>query len=81
MAAMRDCQAMLLTEWGSPTGEVDQLDGVVGEQRVLPSGDRQVVLDVAGGLLLRHRRHLVTDRDPLVQGRQDAVLHPFRSVG
>ncbi|WP_143670055.1 hypothetical protein [Streptomyces sp. Ag109_G2-15] len=30
-------------------GEVDQLDGVVGEQGVLPSGDREVVLDVAGG--------------------------------
>ncbi|MGW6356893.1 DDE-type integrase/transposase/recombinase [Streptomyces sp. NPDC055092] len=40
-----------------------------------------MVLDVAGGLFLGHGRHLVADRDPLVQGRQDAVLHPLVQGG
>ncbi|MGW6151690.1 hypothetical protein ACWFRM_00930 [Streptomyces sp. NPDC055144] len=45
-------------------GEVDQVHGVVGEQRIGPAGDRQVVLDVAGGLLLGHGQH--PDRVQLV---------------
>ena len=46
-------------------------DGVVGEERVVASGEREVVAEVAGGFGEVHRFELVADRDALIEGGED----------
>ena len=47
-------------------------DGVVGEQRVVAAGQRQVVAQVTTGLLVGHQR----DRVALVERGAHAEFHP-----
>ena len=62
-------------------GLVDQRGGVVGEQGVRPSGQGDVVAQVAAGLLGRHGGHGVAQPDPLVEGGEDAEFHPSSQGG
>jgi hypothetical protein len=47
----------------APAGPMDERDSVVGEQRVLASGQLQVVAQVAAGFGLGHGRHRVAQPD------------------
>ena len=51
-------------------------DRVVGEQRVVAPGQRQVVTQVAAGLLVGHGRHRVAQPDALVERGEHAEFHP-----
>jgi hypothetical protein len=54
---------------------VDQRGGGVGEQGVGPSGEREVMAQIAVGLLGGHRGHGVAQPDELVQCGEDAEFH------
>ena len=57
------------------SGGVDQGDGVVGVEGVGSSGDLHVVGDVVAGLLGRHCRHRVAQRDALFEGCEGTHAH------
>jgi hypothetical protein len=60
----------------TPAGLMNERDRVVGEQRVVAPGQRQVVTQVATGLLVGHRLHRVAQPDALVERGEHAEFHP-----
>ena len=60
----------------SPSGLMDARQRVVGEERVGATAELAVVGDVARGLLFRHRRDRVAERDALVEGGEAAETEP-----
>jgi hypothetical protein len=56
-------------------GFVEARDGIVGNERIGPSDQRQVVTQVGGGLGEVHRRQLVAPSDALVEGGEDAQTY------
>ena len=53
---------------------MDEVDGVVGEHGVGPSGEFQVLADVAGGLDAGHGWHGVSEADALIERGERAEL-------
>jgi hypothetical protein len=60
----------------TPAGLMNERDRVVGEQRVVTPGQREVVTQVAAGLLVGHGRHRVAQSDALVERGEHAEFHP-----
>ena len=60
---------------------MDQFGGVIGEKLVGPAGELGVMPQVGPGLVGGHRRHRVSDADPLVQGGEHAKPHAGPQLG
>lgn len=60
----------------TPAGLMNERDRVVGEQRVVAPGRRQVVAQVAAGLGVGHGWHCVAQPDALVERGEHAEFHP-----
>src|SRR6266571_2668508 len=56
---------------------VEERGGVVGEERVVSAGEREVVAEIGGGLFGAHAGELVAEGEPLVEGGEAAEPEPF----